>query len=63
MVHWTGALRMLVYIKRVLGKGLLFEKHGHLNIEAFSDSSYTGDKVDRKSTSGYCIYVGGNLVT
>ena len=54
---------MLAYIKGAPGKGLLFEKHGHLNIEAFSDSSYVGDKADRKSTSGYYTYVGGNLVT
>ena len=63
VVHWTGALRVLVYIKGVPEKSLLFEKHGHLNIEAFSDSSYTGDKTDRKSTSSYCTYVGGNLIT
>ncbi|XP_039023339.1 secreted RxLR effector protein 161-like [Hibiscus syriacus] len=25
--------------------------------------SYAGDKSDRKSTSGYCKFVGGNLVT
>ena len=24
---------------------------------------YAGDKGDRKSTTGYCTYIGGNLVT
>ncbi|KAL0375663.1 UNVERIFIED_CONTAM: Retrovirus-related Pol polyprotein from transposon RE2 [Sesamum calycinum] len=32
-------------------------------IEAYSDADYAGSKDDRKSTSGYCTYVGGNLVT
>ncbi|KAL0423991.1 UNVERIFIED_CONTAM: Retrovirus-related Pol polyprotein from transposon RE2 [Sesamum radiatum] len=45
------------------GKGLLFKRHGHVKIEAYSDADYVGSKDDRKSTSGYCTYVGGNLVT
>ncbi|KAK4386004.1 Retrovirus-related Pol polyprotein from transposon RE1 [Sesamum angolense] len=42
---------------------LLFKRHGHVKIEAYSDADYAGVKDDRKSTSGYCTYVGGNLVT
>ncbi|KAK4385641.1 Retrovirus-related Pol polyprotein from transposon RE2 [Sesamum angolense] len=38
-------------------------RHGHVKIEAYSDADYAGSKDDRKSTSGYCTYVGGNLVT
>ncbi|KAK4397606.1 Retrovirus-related Pol polyprotein from transposon RE2 [Sesamum angolense] len=62
-VHWEAALRILKYIKASPGKGLLFKRHGHVKIEAFSDADYAGAKDDRKSTSGYCTYVGGNLVT
>jgi len=32
-------------------------------IKAYSDSGYIGDKEDTKSTSDYCTYIGGNLVT
>ena len=63
MVHWEGALRVLAYIKRALGKGLIYRRHDHLRIEAYSDAGYVGDKGDRKSTTRYCTYVGGNLVT
>ena len=28
-----------------------------------SDVVYVGDKGDQKSSTGYCTYVGGNLVT
>ncbi|KAL0350143.1 UNVERIFIED_CONTAM: Retrovirus-related Pol polyprotein from transposon RE1 [Sesamum radiatum] len=62
-VHWEAALRILKYIKASLGKGLLFKRHGHVKIEAYSDADHAGAKDDRKSTSGYCTYVGGNLVT
>ena len=63
MVHWEGALRVLAYIKRAPGKGLIYRRHDHLRIEACSDVGNAGDKGDRKSTTGYCTYVGGNLVT
>ena len=62
-VYWTAALRILVYIKSSSGKGLLYKKHGHVCIFGYSDLGYAGDKGDRKSTTGYCIFVGGNLVT
>ena len=63
MVHWEGALRVLAYIKRAPGKGLIYQRHDHIRIEAYSDAGYAGDKGDQKSTTGYCTYVGGNLVT
>jgi len=31
---------------------MLYKKHGHLGIEGYSDSNYTVDKRDRKSTFG-----------
>ncbi|KAL0419489.1 UNVERIFIED_CONTAM: Retrovirus-related Pol polyprotein from transposon RE2 [Sesamum radiatum] len=62
-VHWEAALRILKYIKASPGKELLFKRHGHVKIEVYSDADYAGSKDDRKSTSGYYTYVGGNLVT
>ncbi|KAL0391129.1 UNVERIFIED_CONTAM: Retrovirus-related Pol polyprotein from transposon RE1 [Sesamum calycinum] len=51
-----AALRILKYVKASPGKGLLFKRHGHVKIEAYSDADYAGSKDDRKSTSGYCTY-------
>ena len=62
-IHWHAALRVLAYLKHAPGRGLLYQHHGHLRIEGYSDSSYAGDRGDRKSTFGFCILVGGNLVT
>ena len=62
-VHWLEVIRVLTYVKTAPGKGLVYKKNGHLLIKAYSDSNYVGDRGNRKSTSGYYTYVGGNLVT
>ena len=51
------------YIKKYPGKGLWFKKNKNMNLIGFSDVNYAGNKGDRKSTSSYCTFVGGNLVT
>ena len=63
MLHWEGALRVLAYIKHAPRKGLIYRCHDHLRIEAYSDAGYARDKGGQKSTTWYCTYVGGNLVT
>ena len=62
-VQWEGALRVLAYIKQAPRRGLIYQRHSHLRIEAYSDAGYACDKGDRKSTTCYCTYIGGNLVT
>ena len=62
-IHMEGVYRLLAYLKRAPGKGLLYRRQGHLHIEAYSDSGFASDKEDRKSHCGYATYVGGNLVT
>ena len=61
--HMNAVLRILRYLKSAPGKGLMFSKHGHLNIDGYSDADWAGNVTDRKSTSGYFTFVGGNLVT
>ena len=61
--HLDIAYRILRYLKLAPGKGLYFAKHDHLLVEAYSDADWAGSMTDRRSTSGYCTFVGGNLVT
>jgi hypothetical protein len=42
--------------------GLLFRNSGHLTIDGYSDADWASCLDDRRSTSGYCVFVGGNLV-
>ena len=37
--------------------------HGHLRIEAFTNANWVGSLLDRRSTIGYCTFLGDNLVT
>jgi len=61
--HWDAVMRILRYLKKSPGMGLLYENHGHLNIVGYTDADYAGSITDRRSTSGYCIFVGGNLIS
>ena len=55
--------QILRYLKSAPGKGLIFRKNGHVNIEGYCDSDWASCADDRRSTSGYCIFIGGNLVS
>ena len=61
--HFKAVYSILRYLKRTPGRGLLFKSRGHLQIETYNDADWVGSIVDRRSTSGYCSFVGGNLVT
>ncbi|KAK4407283.1 hypothetical protein Sango_0309300 [Sesamum angolense] len=36
----------------------ILKRHGHVKIEAYSDTDYARSNDDKKSTSGYCTYIG-----
>nr|KYP76233.1 Copia protein [Cajanus cajan] len=61
--HMEVVTRILRYLKSSLGRGLIYSKNNHLEVEGYSDSDWAGTKLDRKSTTGYLTLVGGNLVT
>jgi hypothetical protein len=61
--HLDIVHRILRYLKGTPGKGLWFAKSGHLEVDGYSDSDWAGCQDDRRSTSGYCVFVGGNLVS
>ncbi|KAA0048527.1 transportin-3 isoform X1 [Cucumis melo var. makuwa] len=61
--HMEAVNRILRYLKNTPGKGLMFRKTNRKTIEAYTDSDWAGSVIDRKSTSGYCTFVWGNLVT
>ena len=61
--HWVAVEHILCYLKGALGRGIQCRNHGHNIIECFTDADWARSKEDRKSTSGYCVFVGGNLVS
>ena len=50
-------------MKGAPGQGILYSNHGHNRVECFTNADWAGSKEDRRSTSGYCVFVGGNLVS
>lgn len=60
--HMEVVYRIMRYFKGTPGKGLWFRKNKHLDLEGYCDADWASSKDDRRSTSGYCVFVGGNLV-
>ena len=61
--HLQAVYRILHYLKGSPGKGIIFKKSYDRQIEVFTDADWGGNVNDRRSTSAYCTFVWGNLVT
>jgi hypothetical protein len=55
--------RILRYLKGCPAKGLLYTRQSSLQVECYTDADWAGSLDDRRSTSGYCTFVGGNIVS
>lgn len=61
--HWTAVKRILRYLKSTYDHCLYFYKSpSPQQLVAFSDSDWAGCPDDRRSTSGYCVFLGKNLL-
>ena len=61
--HLEAVYKILRYLKATPGKGLFFKKNSQRLVEVYTDADWAGSITDRRSTSGYCTFVWGNLVT
>ena len=61
--HLDAVNRILKYLKGTPRKCLMFKKNAARDVEVYIDADYVGSMTDRQSTSGYCSYVWGILVT
>jgi hypothetical protein len=59
--HWAAAKRVLRYLKNTPDHGLLYTK-GPLQLTAYCDSDWAGCPDDRRSTSGFAVFLGNSLV-
>ncbi|RVW36762.1 Retrovirus-related Pol polyprotein from transposon RE1 [Vitis vinifera] len=60
--HWDAVIRILRYIKSTPGQGVLYRR-GHTQVVGYTDADWAGSPTDRRSTSGYCVFIGGNLIS
>ncbi|KAL0641513.1 hypothetical protein Bca4012_102924 [Brassica carinata] len=61
--HWKMVDRILRYLSGSHGQGVWMGCNGSTEVVGYCDADWAGDRVDRRSTTGYCTFIGGNLVT
>ncbi|XP_020701550.1 uncharacterized protein LOC110113342 [Dendrobium catenatum] len=61
-IHFQKLKRLLRYIKGTTAYGLPIP-HGDLILRSYSDVDWASDSSDRKSTTGYCSYLGNTLIS
>ncbi|XP_071676645.1 uncharacterized protein [Lolium perenne] len=60
--HWTAVKRILRFVRLTIGHGLSIRPSTTNLLSAFSDADWAGDPDDRRSTGGYAIFYGRNLI-
>jgi hypothetical protein len=61
--HWSVVKRILRYLHGTCGLGILIRRSYSLLLNTFSDTDWTGNADDRRSTDGFAIFLGPNLIT
>ncbi|XP_021980057.1 uncharacterized mitochondrial protein AtMg00810-like [Helianthus annuus] len=61
--HYQFLKRILRYVKGTIDHGLLLSPSSSTALTAYSDADWGGCPDSRRSTSGYCVYMGSNLIS
>ncbi|WVZ50486.1 hypothetical protein U9M48_001732 [Paspalum notatum var. saurae] len=61
--HWNLVKRILRYVRGTLDHGIKISASTSTELIAYSDADWAGCPDTRRSTSGYCVYVGDSLTT
>lgn len=62
LVHWTMVKRILRYIKYTVNYGLKVGKSTSLLVSGFTDADWAGSIDHWRSTGGFAVFLGSNLV-
>ncbi|XP_017187720.1 uncharacterized mitochondrial protein AtMg00810-like [Malus domestica] len=61
--HLNIIKRIIRYLNGSINRGILMHNNHSTKIHAYTDADWAGSAIDGKSTTGYCTFVGGNIVT
>jgi histone deacetylase 1/2 len=61
--HWTAVKRILRYVQGTSSVGLKITKSSSMLLSGFSDADWAGDIDDRRSTGGFAVFYGPNLIS
>ncbi|KAL5788005.1 hypothetical protein ACOSP7_004954 [Xanthoceras sorbifolium] len=62
-IHWAAVLRILRYLRGTIFQSLLLPSTSSLQLRAYSDADWGHDSTDRKSVTGFCIFLGDSLIS
>lgn len=63
LTHWSAVKTIIRYLRDILGMGLKIQKSQSMLVSAFSDADWAGCVDDRRSTSGFAVFLGSNLIS
>ncbi|KAF5452256.1 hypothetical protein F2P56_027276, partial [Juglans regia] len=61
--HLAAVYKILRYIKTSPGQGILLSSSSQIQLRAYCDSDWASCPDSRRSTTGYCIFLGQSLVS
>ena len=61
--HLLALKRILRYLQGTLDHGLYIRPSSVYRLVAYSDADWGGCPITRRSTSGFCVYLGDNLIS
>jgi hypothetical protein len=61
--HWSAVKRILRYLKSNTKIGLSICRSNSLLMSAYSDADWVGCLDDRRSTGGFVVFLGSNLIS
>ncbi|KAK9049522.1 hypothetical protein SSX86_031508 [Deinandra increscens subsp. villosa] len=61
--HWNAFKRIIRYLKGTSHYGLSLGRSSTSTLLAYTDADWAGCPDTRRSTSGYCVYIGTNLIS
>ncbi|GKB39269.1 uncharacterized mitochondrial protein-like protein [Tanacetum coccineum] len=51
------------YLRGTQFQTLLFPSTSSLNLRVYCDANWAGDSITRKSTPGFCVFLGDSLIS
>uniref|UniRef100_A0A5S6QGI8 Reverse transcriptase Ty1/copia-type domain-containing protein n=1 Tax=Trichuris muris TaxID=70415 RepID=A0A5S6QGI8_TRIMR len=59
---WKSVKRVMCYLAATITQNLRFSASGDMRLECYVDVEWAGDKMDRKSISGYVFKLGNSVI-
>ncbi|XXG61103.1 hypothetical protein AAC387_Pa04g2840 [Persea americana] len=62
-LHLAAVRRIIRYLIRTPSRGLFFPSNNPLTLKAYSDADWAGCPDTRRSTTGWCMFLGDSLIS